>query len=462
MAESHKAVSVSTQQFRLRRLQVLNWGTFSALHDIPIAEEGFLIVGRSGSGKSTLLDALSTLLVPPHWVVFNAAAREGEKGRQDRHLGSYVRGAWSDQTDSGTGEIATRYLRTGSTWSALAAEYATREGQVVSLAQVFWIKGSSNRATDVKRHFMVVDRPFEVASDLKDFGDLDLRRLKQRLLDVHHFDVFSAYGECFRRKLGIESELAMKLLHKTQSAKNLGDLNGFVREFMLDRPGTFEVAEQLVEEFAELDAAHQTVVTARRQVDALSPARKEYERLQSVEQEIKRLDVQLSAVDAYRDERKVTLLALECERLLTKDQGLEGEERRQREILESQKETLKALEDEHRQKGGARIQELEREKAEVEEQRSRRLEKRLLAQGACVTLERALPERAADFATLSSWARGYLEELPARQEKASMLRDMLRDREREVDVNGRAKGATSWSGYRGPVSPWLLCPTASL
>ena len=51
--------------FRLQRLEVLNWGTFSGLHEVPIAERGFLFVGRSGSGKTTLLDAMSALLVPP-------------------------------------------------------------------------------------------------------------------------------------------------------------------------------------------------------------------------------------------------------------------------------------------------------------------------------------------------------------------------------------------------------------
>lgn len=63
------------EQFRMRRLQVFNWGTFSGLVEVPIAERGFLFVGRSGSGKSTLLDAMSALLVPPNLVDFNAAAR---------------------------------------------------------------------------------------------------------------------------------------------------------------------------------------------------------------------------------------------------------------------------------------------------------------------------------------------------------------------------------------------------
>ena len=114
--------SSSPQQYRMRRLQVFNWGTFSDLHDIPIAEEGFLFVGRSGSGKSTLLDALSALLVPPLWMGFNAAAREGDKGRHDRNLVSYIRGAWADQKDTDSGEIATQYLRPGTTWTALSVE----------------------------------------------------------------------------------------------------------------------------------------------------------------------------------------------------------------------------------------------------------------------------------------------------------------------------------------------------
>ena len=63
------------EQFRMTRLQVYNWGTFSGLHDVPISERGFLFVGRSGAGKSTLLDAFSALLTPPRWIDFNAAAR---------------------------------------------------------------------------------------------------------------------------------------------------------------------------------------------------------------------------------------------------------------------------------------------------------------------------------------------------------------------------------------------------
>src|SRR5580698_4023910 len=111
MTTAHQANLFAPGQFRIHRLQVFNWGTFSALHDIPISERGFLFVGRSGSGKSTLLDAFSALLVPPKWIDFNAAAREIDRGSRDRNFISYIRGAWAEQKDGESGEIATQYLR---------------------------------------------------------------------------------------------------------------------------------------------------------------------------------------------------------------------------------------------------------------------------------------------------------------------------------------------------------------
>jgi uncharacterized protein YPO0396 len=118
-----------TEQYRIYKLQVFNWGTFSGLHDIPISEKGFLFVGGSGTGKTTLLDAFSSLLIPPRWIEFNAAARETDQGRRDRNLVSYIRGACAAQKDEDSGLVATQYLRKGSTWSALALSYRNGGGK---------------------------------------------------------------------------------------------------------------------------------------------------------------------------------------------------------------------------------------------------------------------------------------------------------------------------------------------
>lgn len=320
-------------QFRMRRLQVFNWGTFSGLHDIGIADEGFLFVGRSGSGKSTLLDAIGALLVPPKWLAFNAAAREGERGRQDRNLASYVRGAWADQKDTGSGEIATRYLRSHTTWSALALTFANQDGRQITLIHLYWLKGAGSANADVKRHYMIAEREFDIAVELNDL-ELDVRALKRRLTDVDHFqDTFAAYSERFRRLMDISGETALKLLHKTQSAKNLGDLNSFLREFMLERPETFAAADSLVAEFAALDAAHQEVVTARRQVETLRPARADHERLETVRAEIAEREHLLLGVDAYRDGVHDDLLTAAIDEVVTREQGVAGEQRRHEDRL---------------------------------------------------------------------------------------------------------------------------------
>jgi len=79
------------------------------------------------------------------------------------------------------------------------------------------------------------DRTFDLRRELAGFAeDLNQRGLKRDLSDVSHFSAYARYGERLRLKLRIDSEMALKLLHKTEWAKNLGDLNSFLREFMLD------------------------------------------------------------------------------------------------------------------------------------------------------------------------------------------------------------------------------------
>jgi len=273
--------AAASEQFRLVRLELYNWGTFDGLFDVPVAAKGFLVIGPSGSGKSSLLDAHASLITPQKWLDFNVAARENERRGHDRNLVTYIRGAWSQQTGE-LGETAVQYLRRGTTWSAIAETYQNGLGQTVVLALVLWLRGTSNAVTDVRKQYLIFERPFALR-ELEFFAsaDFDVRKLKQTLSDAVVREEFSGYRERFSRLLGIENELALKLLHKTQSAKNLGDLNAFLRDFMLDEPGTFELAAQLVAEFVDLSEAHQSVVTARRQIETLVPAREEHTRLQT-------------------------------------------------------------------------------------------------------------------------------------------------------------------------------------
>ncbi|MBF0470570.1 MAG: ATP-binding protein [Gammaproteobacteria bacterium] len=434
-AETERQTSFVAEQFRICRLQIFNWGTFSHSHDIPVMEEGFLFVGRSGAGKSTLLDAFSALLVPPRWADFNAAAREEEKRGRDRNLVSYIRGAWAEQKDDASGEIATRYLRPGTTWSALALSYRNALGQYVVLVQLLWLRGSSNGIGDVKRHYIIFERPFGL-DELEVFAqsNFDVRKLRQLFGEAFHRSEFSSYAERFRRLFAIENEMALRLLHKTQSAKNLGDLNTFLREFMLDRPATFAVAERLVSEFDELNAAHQAVVSARRQVEILAPAREKSQQRQSLLGERSGLNDLVAAIDSYGEQRRIDLLQEQIARLNIEADGLQGEISRKQAALNQQNDLLRELERRHREAGGDHVDSWEAEKSVLEQQREHCLRKRQQAKEACRQLDWPFADNPHQFAELIGEARQELERWQHGSSEIRDRRDLLVIQKREIGV----------------------------
>jgi uncharacterized protein YPO0396 len=431
-AEAETLNLFAPEQFRMSRLQVYNWGTFSGLHNIPISEQGFLFVGRSGSGKSTLLDAFSALLVPPRWVDFNAAARETEKTGRDRNLASYIRGAWAEQKDDASGEIATRYLRTGTTWSALALTYRNSLDQHVVLVQVLWLRGSANGPGDVNRHFIIAERPFELG-ELEEFGqsNLDVRKLKQLFPDTFICKEFRPYSERFCRLLGIDNDMALRLLHKTQSAKNLGDLNTFLRDFMLDKPATFEVADRLVSEFDELNAAHQAVVNARRQLETLMPAREKHQHRESLLKERNGLDELLAGIDSYGGHCRIDLLEAQIAGLNIKAEGLEGDISRKQAALEQHSNTLRELERRHWEAGGDQVENWQAEKSALEQQREQCLRKQGQAKEACRQLDWVFPDSPHRFAELVGGARQELERRESDSARSREERDQLVIQKRE-------------------------------
>ncbi|WP_158552559.1 ATP-binding protein [Spirosoma telluris] len=81
--------------YRLCRLEVLNWGTFSKkVWQIEPNGDNALLTGDIGAGKSTLVDALTTLLVRNDRITYNKAAGSDKR---ERNLKSYVLGAFKER-----------------------------------------------------------------------------------------------------------------------------------------------------------------------------------------------------------------------------------------------------------------------------------------------------------------------------------------------------------------------------
>jgi uncharacterized protein YPO0396 len=371
-------------QFRMRQLSVWNWGTFSKLHKVTIPENGTLLLGPSGAGKSTLLDAISAMIVPPVLLRLNAAADESTRGDRDRSLMSYVRGAWSSKGDSVSSELAKQYLRPDSTWSAIALEYGNGLGRQLTLVRLFWVTAAGTSA-NLNRHFMVVDGAFDLAQGLEGFAG-DRRKLKLALDRPeirHHDDNFAAYADHWCRVMGITDDSALELLHRTQSTKNLSDLNNFLREFMLAEPQTFAIAEQLVNEFVDLDQAHQAVVAAREQIETLAPARETYQAREGTLAAQQAAQSMLGHVPAFKEALRVGLLEAELVTLATARVRGEGESATATTELHGLGETIEGLERRRSSLGGDAIGAIEGKVRELEGERDRALKARERAQQAC-------------------------------------------------------------------------------
>ncbi|MGX5652716.1 ATP-binding protein [Hydrogenophaga borbori] len=392
-------------------MQVYNWGTFHGLADFPVAEKGHLFVGSSGSGKSTVLDALAALTTPGSYRHFNAAAMGTERRGTDRNLVTYIRGAWARQTNSER-ESVQKFLRSDTTLTALAATYRNLQGKSVTLALVLWIRGSSTQQRDVRHQYMVLEREFDLLELKETFlaGNLEVRALKAALQDAFIREEFSAYQERFCRLLGIESERALRLLHKTQSTKDLGDINLFLRDFMLDPPETFDDADNLVRDFQELNDAHQQVVSARRQIETLKPARDLFDQRNSVQLELEEVNKLDEHLESYILELKAQELDKEIEHLFQEAQKASLAVQEAKAAEEHQETRWQQLQAQLQGQGGQLLDALARQIQDAKDRKGPLLERVSIAEQACRELGMRPPASAADFLALQREARAVVED----------------------------------------------------
>ncbi len=287
-AEATSSV-VHPGQWRLTRVEVVNWGTFSGHQVLPVSRRGLLITGPSGSGKSTLLDAITTVLTPPGKRQLNAAARSVATKGDDRTIYSYIRGAWRHETDD-TGEVANSYLRyPAATWSGILLSYedgmseqktgtsstqASKAHEPINLLVLFNLKAGSTNREGLKEIYAVV-RGNHTLKDFEKYAlnGIEVSKLKKDYKDsINAYPDYASFAHTFCRLMGIGGKIkTLELLHKTQAAKNFGSLDDLFRKFMLDEPQTFTQAQEAVEQFSALSQAYRGVVEQRQQMQHLEP-----------------------------------------------------------------------------------------------------------------------------------------------------------------------------------------------
>lgn len=406
--------TINIGQFRLTRIQLVNWGTFHGYKDFPIDERGVMLTGPSGSGKSSMMDGHSVVLLPTYDQVFNASADLTAKGakRAARSMADYVRGAWAENDDENQ-QSQVQYLRgTGATWSAIAATYDNGAGSVTTAVAVKWFPGSGTDGSSLRSWYQLHPGDFSLL-DLNDWAanGFDIRRFRTAHPQADCFDVQSAYQEALRRRVGIGgasgvggANAALSLMGKAKAMKNVGDLNLFIRTYMLDRPETYAKADRLVENFTQLDEAYQAAARAHAQEEVLRPIPSAWEAYQGAHLSTTRAGELLGPpMRAFMREHRIRLLEAKLDEIESTRTGLDLEVAKWENLADEREERHTSLRDQLTVEKGE-LTGLETELRSFHQQVSARNRAYERYAAIVARLGETVPESETHFATLRSRA----------------------------------------------------------
>jgi len=344
--------------FRLQRLEVFNWGTFnSRVWSLRPEGKNCLLTGDIGSGKSTLVDAVTTLLIPAQRVAYNKAAGAAAS---ERSLRSYVLGYYKSERNEISGSAKPVALRNENSYSVILAVFSNLAyRQVITLAQLFWIKESHGQPA---RIFIGAERDLSIAENFSHFGsEISVLRKRLRASGIDLFDSFPPYGAWFRRRFGIENDQALELFHQTVSMKSVGNLTEFVRNHMLEPFDVEPRVTALIAHFDDLKRSHEAVLKAKNQIALLTPLVVDYRQYMELARQRDDLIACYESLKIYFSQVKLTLLK---ERLTNLNNNW-AQENEQIEFLHDQRQTQQNTQSELRrniaEQGGNRIQSLTQE-----------------------------------------------------------------------------------------------------
>lgn len=427
--------------WRIETIQLINWGGF---HQRPTTftfhPDATIVTGASGVGKSTVLDAYLALVMPSD-VAFNGASNVAAGGRarsaEQRSLRTYLQGKTDDTVDDGV--TVDKSLRGNGkpTWGAVAATFIADTGNRFTAIRAYFVPASASRDGDILKRMMTIPGTFGVG-DLHEFARIGsesypAKAMKTRWPELRVYGSYDEFSQSLFSRLGIgqggDGAKALALLARIQAGTMERTVDDLYKKLVIEMPETFNVADEAIATFDELDEMYRKMEVSQQQADLLEPIVELHEQMRTAQRDIAQARA-LGSIDAnntpaglWRMRTHVQILDSEAERLLERIATTDEQLRTARALTRTNEEALDAAKAAYAAGGGDRDKQLTAEIATHDAEAENRRRTRLRLDEALAVLERAV-DTEQDFLRLQTDARAF-PALVQEQEK-----QLLADRDR--------------------------------
>jgi len=306
------------RRFWLSRVQVINWGVFDGYHDVHLSEKGTLLTGASGAGKSSILDAVSVGFLSSRRRNFNASgdrsAGPGSSGSQ-RSVDKYIRGLVGDIQDSGE-NTKQKFLRDkGPAWSAIALTYSSSDGSVITGMVLKWL--AAGHETNASSLFAITGKDVDIKSQCDEWATNGYAKTILEKVGWQCRREESWYLDTLYGSIGLDgADAALNLLGKAKSLKSVGDLETFVRDYMLDEPASITELSSSLEQIEPLIQARAALTVARKKQDRLKDIDETHQTYLTESQTLSKIGLlDERTVESWVDHQRLERIPVEVDRL---------------------------------------------------------------------------------------------------------------------------------------------------
>lgn len=418
-------------QWRIETLQMVNWGGFQGPHTVHFAHDSTLMSGASGTGKSTVLDAWIALMMPSD-TPFNGASNEaGGRARsaEQRNLLTYLRGKMDSVRVTGSDEMRDDVLRGadgGHIWGGLAGTFINDQGRRFTVVRLYFLRAGAVTNSDVATTYAT----FEGWIDLATLEPLAATRFDKRSLrgaGLQPYNTFREFEDTVHTRLGIGGgdggRKAMRLLARVQAGMEVKRVDHLYKSMVLERPVTYDVADDALGHFADLEASYAKMLDEADKMKALS-------RLPALQQQLADAQQRALLIDQFGAERTgpspFRLWSLRTERGLL-DTAVEHNREQHHATVEAFEKArtteqdlgqrLRQIAQEKRDNGGDAIDARLRTIDQLEERQQQAYQASLAFQVRTEAIGLAVPETAEEFATAQEDAAEFLDTFEERQKE---------------------------------------------